>query len=104
MRNLTLILCAPCLAVAALCAGCAAMPDYQLGYVAMEHGDLVTARYHFKKLAEMGMPDAQVGYGDILKSEGTESALEQAETMYVRAHEQGYRPAAGRLGRLYAEF
>lgn len=99
MRALTLVLSA----ITALCAGCAAMPDYQLGYVAMENGDLVTARYHFRKLAEMGLPEAQVGYGDILKGEGLEKSLEQAETWYLRAAERKYRPAEGRLGRLYAQ-
>ncbi len=90
-------------AIIALCAGCAAMPDYQRGYVAMERGDYATARYHFRKLAEMGMPEAQVGYGDILKADGREASMEQAETWYARAAEQNFRPAIGRLGRLYAE-
>jgi alginate biosynthesis protein AlgK len=88
--------------ISMLCMGCAAMPDYQSGYVAMERGDLVTARYHFRKLAEMGLPEAQVGYGDILKADGREASLEQAETWYARAAEQNFRPAIGRLGRLYA--
>lgn len=88
----------------ALCAGCAAMPDYQAGHVAMERGDLVTARYHFRALARMGMPEAQIGYGDMLKDEGGANSLAEAETWYLRAHERNYRSAPGRLGRLYAEF
>lgn len=93
-----------CAMAAVLCAGCAAMPDYQAGYVAMERGDLATARYHFRALARMGMPEAQIGYGDILKEEGGANSLAEAETWYLRAHERNFRTAAGRLGRLYAEF
>jgi alginate biosynthesis protein AlgK len=80
------------------------MPDYQRGYVAMEHGDTDTARYHFRALARMGIPEAQVGYGDVLRDEGSAASLEEAETWYGRAAEQKYEPAAGRLGRLYAQF
>lgn len=80
------------------------MPDYRLGYVAMENGDVATARYHFRALAEMGIPEAQIGYGDILKGEGSADALRAAEAWYLRANEQNYRAAPGRLGKLYAEF
>lgn len=79
------------------------MPDYKLGYVAMERGDLATARYHFRALARMGVPEAQVGYGDLLREAGSASALAEAETWYLRAFKEDYR-SAGRLGRLYAEF
>ncbi|HEX5055771.1 MAG TPA: hypothetical protein VFX02_04655 [Gammaproteobacteria bacterium] len=99
IRNLV-----PHVLAAALCAGCAAMPDYQLGYVAMERGDFATARYHFRALARMGLPEAQVGYGDILKNEGSPASLEEAESWYLRAYEQNYPAATGRLGRLYSEF
>lgn len=68
-----------------LLSGCAGLPDLQLAKQAKASGDLATAESNFRRLAEFGYVDAEVGLADILVRSPSAERQAQGEAIYRNA-------------------
>ena len=89
------------LAAAMALAGCAGLPDQRLANEALKRGDTALAEQNYRKLAELGYSEAQVGLADIQVQSRDPAQVRQAEATYRAAADTSPR-AQARLGRLLA--
>ncbi len=87
------------LAMAISLAGCASLPDQRLANEALKRGDTALAEQNYRKLADLGYSDAQVGLADIQVESRDPAQIKQAEATYRAAAATSPR-AQARLGRL----
>src|SRR5476651_1426423 len=87
------------LAMAISLAGCAGLPDQRLANEALKRGDTALAEQNYRKLADLGYSDAQVGLADIQVESRDPVQLKLAEATYRAAADTSPR-AQARLGRL----
>ncbi|MBV6750183.1 alginate biosynthesis TPR repeat lipoprotein AlgK [Pseudomonas chlororaphis] len=87
------------LAMAIGLAGCAGLPDQRLANEALKRGDTALAEQNYRKLADLGYSDAQVGLADIQVESRDPAQLKLAEATYRAAADTSPR-AQARLGRL----
>ncbi len=72
-------------------AGCAGLPDQRLANEALKRGDTALAEQNYRKLADLGYSEAQVGLADI--------QVESRDPAQIRQAEATYRAAAGPVPR-----
>ncbi|NWB89631.1 alginate biosynthesis TPR repeat lipoprotein AlgK [Pseudomonas agarici] len=87
------------LAMAISLAGCAGLPDQRLANEALKRGDTALAEQNYRKLADLGYSDAQVGLADIQVESRDPAQIKQAEATYRAVADTSPR-AQARLGRL----
>ncbi len=80
-------------------AGCAGLPDQRLANEALKRGDTALAEQNYRKLADLGYSEAQVGLADIQVESRDPAQIRQAEATYRAAADTSPR-AQARLGRL----
>lgn len=79
--------------------GCADLPSAQRAF---REQDYESARRHWAPLAERGFPKAQVGMGRLIEMGLIEGAApEDSLKYYLQAYDNGYLPAAYRIGLYY---